>query len=518
MRRLVHRALWLFLHKPPWKPILIWGPWIAVLLVLAFYAIENWRGQRALDRAMAHAAERGYSLRWKDSVPPLIPDEENLAKSPLFDLLGNSDDYRTANFLMKTGRAPAGISTERKDFRKPRNRPLLLEKVDVRLWLESAARPPTEREAAIQLDAIFAKRKEFLDELHNESERKSIVITAHPEDFLSPDSETTGLLMRGLSIYRICEEDARLACLQGDIERALSRIQINNAFLDAEGTRILLDLLIKASITVSNYEIAEHILRSGEASLAQLNQLDDLLSRSLMTDFDKLVFGELAFAHHSAEHLIENRDLLTTADPLAAALASAGLGSSPSGWERALQRTIDFFLRRIPSGWIRGVVAENIDTALQQTLDIDFATAEGRQLYGTRLEASPAQNGFRSQILGQNGKDLWYNPFKKLNRFETERDLMQVAIRLEKYRAQRGRYPLTLTEIGTLPLDYYSGAPFQYVLKEDGTPHLWSIGPDRIDDGGLPRQMSGNDKKGDLVWMLTPIPGLTAQEWRRATR
>jgi hypothetical protein len=54
--------------------------------------------------------------------------------------------------------------------------------------------------------------------------------------------------------------------------------------------------------------------------------------------------------------------------------------------------------------------------------------------------------------------------------------------------------------------------------EKDNTPHLWSIGPDQTDDQGWPQQRKSNHTKGDLVWMLTPIPGLGEDEWRKTLR
>lgn len=54
-----------------------------VLLVLAFYGVENWRGKRALAKALAGAKEQGISLAWETYQPTPIPPEENIALSPL---------------------------------------------------------------------------------------------------------------------------------------------------------------------------------------------------------------------------------------------------------------------------------------------------------------------------------------------------------------------------------------------------------------------------------------------------
>ena len=73
---------------------------------------------------------------------------------------------------------------------------------------------------------------------------------------------------------------------------------------------------------------------------------------------------------------------------------------------------------------------------------------------------------------------------------------VQVLVALERFRAERGDYPQTLTEllpsfIDKLPMDPWSGEPFHYVrvdAKKDRVGRsflLYSVGADGVDDGGV---------------------------------
>jgi hypothetical protein len=69
------------------------------------------------------------------------------------------------------------------------------------------------------------------------------------------------------------------------------------------------------------------------------------------------------------------------------------------------------------------------------------------------------------------------------------RDGVLVGLALEKYRRQKGTYPARLDqlvpgEIAQLPVDRITGDPLHYRLV-DGTPLVYSVGMDRLDDGGL---------------------------------
>ena len=84
-------------------------------------------------------------------------------------------------------------------------------------------------------------------------------------------------------------------------------------------------------------------------------------------------------------------------------------------------------------------------------------------------------------------------------RHEAIIDLMQMGILVEQYKARNGSYPDSLDDIasglgGSVPVDPFSGK--SYLYKPLGTAFvLYSIGHNRIDDGGTHDYM-----KGDIVW------------------
>lgn len=100
-----------------------------------------------------------------------------------------------------------------------------------------------------------------------------------------------------------------------------------------------------------------------------------------------------------------------------------------------------------------------------------------------------------------------------------ERVGLGVMLALERHRARTGRYPAALevllpVEFARLPADPFGyGEPFGYRLIDAAATRpadayrLWSVGPDRRDDGGRP---PGPDGPGDLV--LNPPPGSGGSE------
>src|SRR5581483_10635726 len=63
-------------------------------LVALFYAEEDWRGHRAWQHFSEQSKDRGFSLDWRDYVPPPVPDDQNFAMTPPF--AGMFDYERTA--------------------------------------------------------------------------------------------------------------------------------------------------------------------------------------------------------------------------------------------------------------------------------------------------------------------------------------------------------------------------------------------------------------------------------------
>jgi hypothetical protein len=73
----------------------------------------------------------------------------------------------------------------------------------------------------------------------------------------------------------------------------------------------------------------------------------------------------------------------------------------------------------------------------------------------------------------------------------------RAAIACERYRRAHGSYPDALQALvpeflSSVPVDHWDGQPLRYAVR-DGAAILWSVGPDRADDGGhMIEELSGN--------------------------
>jgi len=76
-----------------------------ILLIVVFYAEENWRGRRDLENYKHELHARGQTVELSGFVPPPVPDAENFALTPslgpLFDFLPGTQKWRDANALQQ---------------------------------------------------------------------------------------------------------------------------------------------------------------------------------------------------------------------------------------------------------------------------------------------------------------------------------------------------------------------------------------------------------------------------------
>ncbi len=92
---------------------------------------------------------------------------------------------------------------------------------------------------------------------------------------------------------------------------------------------------------------------------------------------------------------------------------------------------------------------------------------------------------------------------KKGSRAAVDEAMVRLACRLAEYKLATGSFPATLDSLpAEETLDPLSGEPFRYRLEEGGFV-LYSIGPDKVDDGGLflpKRLMMSPHDQPDWVW------------------
>ncbi|MDA0813728.1 MAG: hypothetical protein O3C21_15230 [Verrucomicrobia bacterium] len=99
-------------------------------------------------------------------------------------------------------------------------------------------------------------------------------------------------------------------------------------------------------------------------------------------------------------------------------------------------------------------------------------------------------------------------------------DNARVAIALERHHLRHGVYPEALDVLypeflDVVPVDRVTGESLRYFLRSDGRPCVYSVGINRTDDDGLPR----NERElGDWVWQYSMPDGFHLEGfYQRAT-
>lgn len=72
---------------------------------------------------------------------------------------------------------------------------------------------------------------------------------------------------------------------------------------------------------------------------------------------------------------------------------------------------------------------------------------------------------------------------------EVQRDLLRTDIALQRFHLRHGRFPDSLSALvpdflPSIPIDSIDGQPIRYRLDDHQRPILWSVGDNRVDDGG----------------------------------
>ncbi|QJE96582.1 hypothetical protein [Luteolibacter luteus] len=142
--------------------------------------------------------------------------------------------------------------------------------------------------------------------------------------------------------------------------------------------------------------------------------------------------------------------------------------------------------------------------------------AKAKASYEEMIVASKG-GSYRALDVNAKGWSVLTSMVTAVLRAEARIALVRTGIALERYRLKHGSHPATLGDLvpdylSAIPLDPFSREALHYRLLPNGSPHLWSIGPDLRDEGGLPHR---DRTKGDMVWITSPLPGFTVKDYKR---
>jgi hypothetical protein len=114
--------------------------------------------------------------------------------------------------------------------------------------------------------------------------------------------------------------------------------------------------------------------------------------------------------------------------------------------------------------------------------------------------------------------------YQRAIRAETERSLVLAAAGLRRYKLRNNRPPANLSalvpeSLEAVPIDYMDGEPIKYILRQEGSTILYSVGEDGIDNAGDATPPPGKTltrviwNRKDAVW-AAPATDQEIQQYR----
>lgn len=489
--------------------------WLALgslSVVVLFYTAERWRGKRAWAALAAEAAASGESLELSAVIPPPVPDDLNFADAPgVADALWFNDNIPANRPVQEATRFYHGDASS-----WPRASWTLGQSTDLSRWagflaslvpetvsnqLASAAtQEPTNAGSAV-LRAL-ARYEPAFAALRAAAARPR---ARYPIEY---EAGWTALTGRGYCILTSLRQAAHLLSLRASAQVALG--ESDNALRD-----IMLALRLADTLQLEPFASAHHARREmivfavhpvweGFAAHSwSPSQIEELRQR----------FAAMDPIRHSERQFRGETFLLMD---FAAQLQSCLEGGNPALARKLSQETgseavaVRLFYWFYPSGWL----------------------AQDRVwFYRFYQRCSPGDPMDRLDRLDGN---LWrrefraiHDPFMFLFAFpralhvaeesaeaglhlQTVCSQVLAACALEDYRvANSGQYPAALED-----LPGYQSAPFltdhltdrrmMYRRTQSGGFVLYSVGLNRVDDGGEPSELNHPPfpelRKGDWVW------------------
>jgi hypothetical protein len=478
-----------------------------LLLALAAWVFENWRGARAWDAFRAEWESKGERFDIAASKPPPVPDEQNFALTPL--LAPMLDYHRPA------GRPVQWRDSVGKDLAQALGQPFKNSggaKVpplgqwqsatfaDLEAWRDYFAGNtnfPFARQAKNPAQDVLTALGKFgpeLDELGVAARtRPQSVFPIHYEETFSallPHLAT----LKGLSQIVRLRAVARLSA--GQKAEALQDVELCLRLAESvKNEPTLISQLVRIAIIQMGMQPIWEGLARHEWSEEQLARLQSMLANSrILEDYGRTIRGERALGNAAIEDLKSGRMPMSALDEGPGITGGHAFLSRfiPGGWYRLNQVTLNrlFQERSIPL-----VDAGKHRVYVEQTNGADEAPV---------LKEFGIHNVFARLLFPAMSKCAM-----KFANAQTTLDLAVVACALERHRLANGSYPEQLDPLvprymAKIPTDVISGDLLHYHRTSPNQFVLYSIGWNQTDDGGdMPVRKPGNTpdpKDGDWAW------------------
>ncbi len=473
---------------------------VLVTLVMIFYRVEAWRGERAWDTYRKSAEARGVKLWLKDVVTPRIPDEQNFAAIPYFADRFGTPEQRKAVEAMLPQWSIQGYKPKRPKFGDLATGAIL----DVTAWrdylvaakvIQSATDDPS-RDITDAFEKLPALRQ-----IRAAASRPACRFPLDIEKGFAMEMPHISAIQQASSYFAVSAA-ARIAAKDGAgaLDDCMQLFSLSDALLSDP---FLINLLVRFSLLERVNVIIRDGLAAGLWKGDELTAIERKLSaQNLIAGFRFAMAGERAsmtteFDRLSRASTREIREMTATlgAANESDAIFAAGVALYPRGWMHLCKvkanELHDAFIADYAP--VNGVEPEFIARRPENSLraELQNLSTFDRYRYALVVMAMPVLDSVENSL------------FMSQVRLTQAR----IACALERVRIATGAFPESLDAVaphfgGTIPKDFCDGKPMRYRRTADGY-ELWSVAVNRVDDGGthLPKE-DDRRKQPDWLWKL----------------
>jgi len=478
-------------RRPLWFRALRGLFFLGVLLVTLgalIWAFENWRGERAWQALVRQYAAKGDPLDGPLLVPETVPDDQNVAMTPLlrplreYDWVNGEIVWRDSNAIARLD-ALSLPRLQGGEERTPEGRTALTNWQTAFRSTNGFPLPATSGTPAADILAAFGRWTVELDELEAASRRPHARFHARFD-------EDIGVVLPQLAKAKTVSTLLQLRCAArlaaGDTEGALADIEFNERWARAISEEsLLISELVAIAVETMGTRMAWEGLVDHQWNDSQLQRLQRLFAdRRPREDLVRALRGERKFGLAHFEDLVRNPSHAPTQSSNPQRL----MPPLPRGWVRQNQISLVRYYELLAARnakWIAGdLPAAQIGEDPTDQLKRERPTIYAR----LTLMLAPALS----------------KTMEKADRLLAISRMAEIACALERYRLAHNQYPETLNAlapslISAIPTDPCTSKPFQYRRNENATYQLYSLGLNGRDDGG---KFVRDDAVNDWVWPM----------------
>lgn len=461
----------------------------------------NWYADRQVDKLVAEFKAAGLPTTLEEGFG--TPSDGDFSRHPA---VKREFSRRTRDRLESLKNMPlSGLSKDRKVWD---DKTALGQRPDIREWVDPVRPGDSEQAVAKDLLVLLDSEIRRLADMDEAFDRSSECWHFKDGDSRDPSSNTLQVI--GLTGFLTDLATIRMAA--GDAEGACKLIEkmtkVRNLLLVKPS---VLTVLVSAGIEQKIYVLIWQGADRGLWKESHLRQILDFPAPPYTPQMVSASYeSEMGFSLHYGIKTLPDLDPIFGGMPDWEKLGTDAWDAvSNWDWDGVKKVGSESWLKARPRGF----------WTLEQVAGLRLLNLERERLAATHalpLGATEDSSG----IIPFTG-DAWTSVAKRSVQFAKRSQLINslwtTGVALELYQLQHGEAPpawdaLVPDYLPGVPIDLCDGKALRYQILPDGSPHVWSLWPSGVDEGGMPAKRSD---KGNLIWTTGKIPGLTEAVYKR---